>query len=57
MSEHICTRENPMPISIADKVEELGQHWTHMDVEELNDYDNVVEYGCNNCGHKFMVRF
>lgn len=40
-----------MPIEIADKVVELGQIWTHVDVEEIGETETRVFYKCNSCGH------
>lgn len=44
-----------MPIEIADKVVELGQIWTHMDVEEIGETETRVFYKCNSCGHQFIL--
>jgi hypothetical protein len=45
MSEHICNKEHPMPIELADKVHELGQHWVHEDVKELHpEWDTVEDF-------------
>jgi hypothetical protein len=55
MSEHTCTTENPIPIEIADKVEELGQWWTHEDVEEIGETETKVFFKCNSCGHVITI--
>jgi hypothetical protein len=57
MSEHICNKEHPMSIELADKVHELGQHWVHEDVKELHpewDFPRMY-FKCNACGHEFTV--
>ena len=54
---HYCTKENPMPLEIGDRVVELKQVWEHGDVEELGESDSGqhVHYKCNNCGYSFWL--
>jgi hypothetical protein len=48
-----CTKENPMP---GDR-DQMGQHWIHHDVREVEDLDVFgVKFSCNSCGHVFVVR-
>lgn len=55
ITEHLCTAAEPMPLAIADHVVELGQIWTHMDVEEIGETETLVFYHCLNCGHRFSL--
>lgn len=58
---HLCTKDNIMPIEIADKVIELKQIWTHEDVEETELSKEIcgdmAQFQCKNCGHIFWVDF
>lgn len=54
-----CTKDNPMPIEIADKVVELKQLWVHDDAEEEDpldfDFSDYVTFKCPNCTYKFTL--
>jgi len=55
VTEHICNKQHPMPIEIADKVVELGQRWIHEDVEEIGETETKVFYHCLACGHHIII--
>jgi radical SAM protein with 4Fe4S-binding SPASM domain len=52
---HHCTKEAPMPLEIADKVEELRQLWIHDDVADLGESDSgrMIHVKCKNCTHEY----
>lgn len=55
-TEHICSKEHPMPIEIADKLGALGQAWVHEDVSMVEQHEESMLVQCRNCGHTFDVQ-
>jgi len=51
MARQLCTKENPMPLSLVNE----GQ-WSHPNATEQDmDSDYYIYYHCPNCGLDFKV--